>query len=98
MTNYIAARSGVVGLTRALTRALGAFGIRVNAISPKRVLDDAALEGESRPGVDAVVQFQSVKRVQAPDDTMGALLFHASSDSDFVRGQVLTVDGGRTIQ
>lgn len=95
---YIAAKGGVMGLTRALARELGPDGIRVNAISPgwvpvdtpKRVHDPDAQQRLA----ERMVREQCLPRVEEPEDLCGTVEFLCSSDSDFVTGQVLNVDGG----
>jgi 3-oxoacyl-[acyl-carrier protein] reductase len=97
MSHYIAAKSAVVGLTRSLARELGEWNIAVNAIAPGAVippihqLDAAALER-----AEEIVSHQALKWCQRPIDLVGTLLFLASPDSDFITGQILTVDGGLT--
>ncbi|MFF3442828.1 SDR family NAD(P)-dependent oxidoreductase [Streptosporangium sp. NPDC002721] len=100
MAHYIAAKSGVVGLTRALAREYGEHGVRVNALAPGAVvpdLPDRRLTPAGEEAVTEILQYQSVKRHQHPRDLVGTMLFLCSSDSDFMSGQVLTVDGGLTM-
>jgi 3-oxoacyl-[acyl-carrier protein] reductase len=94
MVHYIAAKAGVVGFTRALAREVGHYGIRVNAVAPGAVIPEGALNAASQARVATIVRYQCLKRPLAADDLVGAILFLASADSDFVSGQVLTVDGG----
>lgn len=92
--HYVASKGGVIGLTRALAREAGDYGIRVNAIAPGFTLTEASLrliEDAAHYGV----QRGAIKRTQQTDDLIGALLFFASPASAFVTGQTLVVDGGR---
>jgi 3-oxoacyl-[acyl-carrier protein] reductase len=94
MVHYIAAKAGVVGFTRALAREVGRYGIQVNAVAPGAVIPRVPLNPETQARVDTIVQYQCLKRPLGPDDLVGAILFLASAESDFISGQVLTVDGG----
>lgn len=92
--HYVASKGGVIGLTRALAREAGDYGIRVNAIAPGFTLTEASLrliEDAAHYGVNR----GALKRAQQTGDLIGALLFFASTASDFVTGQTLMVDGGR---
>jgi NAD(P)-dependent dehydrogenase (short-subunit alcohol dehydrogenase family) len=97
MLHYVTSKGGIMAFTRALSRELGEHGIRVNTLSPGLILSDTLLHenpehvATARP---AVLQIRALKRDAYPEDLLGALVFLASSDSDFVTGQTLTVDGG----
>jgi NAD(P)-dependent dehydrogenase (short-subunit alcohol dehydrogenase family) len=97
MVHYIAAKSGVVGFTRAVAREVGEYNITVNAIAPGAVIPSAdLLDDVGLARAEQIVTAQSLKWCQRPIDIVGTLLFLTSSDSDFMTGQILTVDGGLT--
>jgi len=97
MAHYVAAKAGVVGLTRALAREFGPWGITVNGIAPGAVVPTDGLSDAGRARVDEIVRYQCVKRELGAEDLTQPLLFLCSSASDFLSGQVLTVDGGLTM-
>lgn len=97
MVHYIAAKAGIVGFTRALARAVGEHNITVNAIAPGAIIPPLQeLDDTAMARVEAIVSHQALKWCQRPIDIVGALLFLASAESDFITGQILTVDGGLT--
>jgi len=97
MLHYVTSKGGIMALTRALSRELGEHGIRVNTLSPGFILSDSVVS-ENPEHVETarplVLQIRALKRDAYPEDLLGALVFLASSDSDFVTGQTLAVDGG----
>jgi len=90
--HYVASKAALVGMTRSLAREVGDFGICVNAIAPGLVEH----EGQNAPKALTELQLKarSIKRLQTPEDLLGTLVFLASSDSDFMTGQTIVVDGG----
>jgi NAD(P)-dependent dehydrogenase (short-subunit alcohol dehydrogenase family) len=95
MVHYVSAKAGIIGFTRSLAREIGGYGITVNALAPGAVMPPAnMLDVESLERAAAIIDHQAVKRPMNATDLIGALLFLASSDADFVRGQIFTVDGG----
>ena len=93
--HYVASKAALIGMTRSMARELGTFGINVNAIAPGLVEH----EGQTVPPEISAsrVDARSIKRRQVPQDLTGAVLYLASSDSDFVTGQTLVVDGGNIV-
>ncbi len=96
MLHYVTSKGAIVSFTRALSRELGEFGIAVNTLAPGLVLSDTGVENkEHHDEMRAPVRnSRAFKRDQYPEDLLGALVFLASSDSDFMTGQTLAVDGG----
>ena len=96
MAHYITSKGAIVALTRALSRELGDHGICVNTLAPGLILSDSILQNPEHLEVARakVVASRALKRDGYPRDLVGALLFLASADSDFVTGQTIAVDGG----
>jgi NAD(P)-dependent dehydrogenase (short-subunit alcohol dehydrogenase family) len=97
MLHYVTSKGGIMAFTRALARELGEHGIRVNTLAPGFTLSDTVLAenpGHVRTARERAVASRSLKRDETPQDLLGALVFLASADSDFVTGQTLAVDGG----
>jgi NAD(P)-dependent dehydrogenase (short-subunit alcohol dehydrogenase family) len=97
MLHYVTSKGAIVAFTRSLSRAVGGDGICVNTLAPGFTMSDSL--GESNPGhVESSRQpalaRRAIKRDQYPADLLGALVFLASPDSDFVTGQTIAVDGG----
>jgi NAD(P)-dependent dehydrogenase (short-subunit alcohol dehydrogenase family) len=90
--HYVASKAALIGMTRALAREVGEYGIGVNAIAPGLVEH----EGQNAPKALTELQLKerSIKRLETPEDLLGTLVFLASSDSDFMTGQTIIVDGG----
>jgi len=100
--HYVASKGGVVGFTRAAATDLAPYGITVNAIAPGLTRSPGTVARAPRPAFKtmeeefaAIAQTQAIKRVEVPEDLVGALSFLTSDDAGFVTGQTLNVDGGR---
>ena len=92
--HYVSSKSAIWGLTRAMSRELGQFGIAVNTITPDYIPHDEAYSSV-QPGVDAAIQARrAFKRTQVPEDMVGTLIYLMSPLSDFVTGQNVWVNGG----
>lgn len=91
---YVASKGAVVGLTRALSKEVGAAGIQVNAIAPGLTETPGVAGGIPDEMFDGTVTLQAIARRERPEDMVGAVVFLMSADSDFMTGQVMAVDGG----
>ena len=97
MLHYVTSKGGITAFTRALSRELGEHGIRVNTLAPGFTLSDTVLRenpGHVHSARERAVQARALRRDEHPQDLLGALVFLASADSDFVTGQTIAVDGG----
>ena len=93
--HYVASKSAIVGLTRALARELGEWGICVNTITPDYVPHDAEYAGRQPEMAALIANQRAFRRDQEPEDLVGTVLFLAGHGSDFVTGQDFWVNGGR---
>jgi 3-oxoacyl-[acyl-carrier protein] reductase len=102
--NYSAAKAGIQGFTRTAAIELGPFGITVNSIGPGYVDTEMTRATAERLGVPVdqrlaeVAATLPVRRAGVPADIANAALFLAAEESGFVTGQVLYVDGGRSVR
>jgi 3-oxoacyl-[acyl-carrier protein] reductase len=92
--HYVASKGGVMSLTKALAREVGRYNITVNCLAPGSILSEDSEEPEVLKFRGAAVAARAIKRIGYPQDLVGAAVFLVSSDSDFVTGQTLVVDGG----
>ncbi len=102
LSNYAAAKSGVIGLTRQGAAEYGPFGIRINAIAPgwhlgTRLADGAGIiqtEEEAITFAKKISELTPMRRVGEPVELKGLAIYLASDASSFVTGSVFVQDGG----
>ncbi len=96
MLHYVASKGAVMAMTRSLARELGGDNILVNAVSPGYVLSEGNLANKDFLAAHraAAIAGRAIPRDGYPDDIAKAVAFLAGSDSDFIAGQILAVDGG----
>lgn len=95
--HYIASKGAVIGLTRALSRELGADGIRVNTLVPGNTLSEEDPSPEVIALRTSTLGDRSIRRIEVPGDLVGTAIFLMSDDSQFMTGQSLVVEGGRIL-
>ena len=112
MAHYVAAKTGVVGLTKALARELAPEYIRVNAIAPTTVKTDLVLNEPmyrlfrpdlENPGMEDVIDgYTSINAIPIPwvevDDVTNALMFLVSDAARYITGVTLPVDAGNLLK
>jgi 2-hydroxycyclohexanecarboxyl-CoA dehydrogenase len=99
MTAYVASKSAVNGLTKALALEYGPYGITVNAVPPGFIDTPMLRRSESRNllggTVDDHIKRTPVRRVGRPEDIAAACAFLISDEAGYITGQILGVNGGR---
>lgn len=96
MAHYAASKTAVVGLTRAMAIDLSPRDIRVNAVAPG-VVDTDMLHYMTPERQKMMLSLQLLGRIGQPEDIARAVSFLASPDNRYITGQVLIVDGGRSL-
>jgi NAD(P)-dependent dehydrogenase (short-subunit alcohol dehydrogenase family) len=99
MTHYVAAKSAVNGLTKALALEFGPYGVTVNAVPPGFIDTPMLRKAESRELLGGTVEDHikrtPVRRVGLPEDIAAACAFLVSEEAGYITGQILGVNGGR---
>jgi NAD(P)-dependent dehydrogenase (short-subunit alcohol dehydrogenase family) len=97
MPGYVAAKSALLGLTKALAREYGPEGVRVNSILPGWVVTERQLRLWLTPEAEAAwMKDVPLKRRILPEDVANLALFLGADDSAMITAQDFTIDGGRT--
>jgi len=91
--NYAASKAGVIGLTKTVAKELAARGIQVNAVAPGFIQTDMThiLGDDLKAKIQETVP---LKRLGVPEDIANMVSFLASSNANYITGQVFQVDGG----
>jgi NAD(P)-dependent dehydrogenase (short-subunit alcohol dehydrogenase family) len=95
-SNYSASKAGIVGLTRVLALELGRYNIFVNAVAPGLI--DTPLTQALTPEVrEKLIQAQPTKTIGKPEDVANTVVFLSDEKTQFITGQTIYVDGGKSI-
>jgi len=95
-TNYVAAKAGIVGMTKVWARELGRYNIRVNAVAPGMILTDMLLSMPEE-ALESFKQKPPLKRLGTPEEVANLYLFLASDEASYISGEVVRVDGGLVV-
>jgi len=91
--NYVASKAGIIGFTKSVAKELASRNIQANVVAPGFVETDMT-EKLNEKQKEAILAMIPLKRIAKPDEVAGVVRFLASSDADYITGQVLCVDGG----
>lgn len=94
LADYAAAKMGVVGFSRALSRELASYGVTVNVIAPGAIKTKAH-ETLPKEVLDRIKADTPARRVGTPGEVAGVVAFLASADARFITGQTILINGGR---
>ncbi len=94
LSHYVAAKGGVIGLTRSLAREMGPHNVHVNCVTPGAIEVEMEKKVATAEQMAAIVAQQSLTRRLQPIDVARVCLFLASEFSDGMTGQTVNVDGG----
>ncbi|MDZ7261808.1 MAG: 3-oxoacyl-[acyl-carrier-protein] reductase [candidate division KSB1 bacterium] len=91
--NYAASKAGIIGLTKSVARELASRGIQVNAVAPG-FIETEMTKALPEKAKESFLNAIPLKRAGTPEEVAAVVSFLSSSDSDYVTGQVIVVDGG----
>lgn len=92
--NYTAAKSGIIGMTKSAAKELGRYNITVNCIAPSAITRMTEKIFTDPKFKDKYLEAKAVKRFAEAREMVPTFVFFASDDSNYISGQVLSVDGG----
>lgn len=92
-TNYAAAKAGIIGFTKSLSKEVGRFGVTVNAIAPG-FIETRLTENLPEEMKDSIKKLTSLGRFGQPEDVADLVFFLASKEANFITGAVVNIDGG----
>lgn len=95
-SNYSSSKAGIIGLTRVLALELGKFNILVNAIAPG-LIDTPMTQSLPANVLEKLINAQPTNTIGKPEDVANAVSFLVSEKTQFITGQIIYVDGGKSI-
>lgn len=95
-SNYSASKAGIIGLTRVLALELGKYNVCVNAIAPG-LIETPLTQNLREDVLKKLIEAQPTKTIGQPVDIANAVSFLGSYSTQFITGQTLYVDGGKSI-
>lgn len=95
-SNYSSSKAGLVALTRVLALELGKYNVYVNAVAPG-LIDTPLTQALGKEVLEKLIQAQPTRKMGKPEDIANAVAFLAAEKTQFITGQTLYVDGGKSI-
>ena len=94
--HYSASKGAIIAFTKALAKELGPSGIQVNCVAPG-LIDTPMNSHLDKEAVNSIIEETPLGVIGTPQDVAKSILFLGSSDSDFITGQIIGVNGGLVI-
>ena len=94
--NYAASKAGLIGLAKSVSKEMGARNITSNVIAPGYIETDMT-SFLSEVNKENIIEQLSIKRIGKPEDISNVVSFLSSEESEYITGQVISVDGGLTV-
>lgn len=95
-SNYVAAKSALIGVTKVWAKELGRKGITVNAVAPGFIATDM-IKTVPEKVINGIIEKTPLQRLGTPQDIANAYVFLSSEAASFINGHCLSVDGGITL-
>ena len=95
-SNYAASKAGLIGFAKSVSKEMGARNITSNVIAPGYIETDMTsfLSEENK---EIIIEQLSIKRIGKPEDISNVVSFLSSEESEYITGQVISVDGGLSV-